>query len=341
MLANKTIDVSLIARGFFAMSVVLWHTLGTYNLLPTPFSIPGRVAVWAFFGISGYVITCSILRNQYSYNFKSVVSFCAHRFLRIYPLFILISLISFVFTYITTGAYPISTSEIYSQLFFVQFNQDYKLNGVFWTLGIEMHFYLLAILLIFPCSYIKNKYIKTTYLLALYIASLVAYDYAQKTYSWNFDGRNIVSCLPHFLIGAVIAPFHNQVRSNTKLSLLFLLASFSLVIHSTYIYKFSPAEFWSFKGIFIVDTLIIFLLLSNIYCKSNKSQILPIKMGTLVGLVSYGIYAWHGLILKLTGELFEKNIFYSIFAFVPLTLTISFVSYFYFEKKFIDMKRHI
>lgn len=54
----KFLDLSLMMRGLMASAVVWWHTAGYSLDLPflQPFNITGRLAVWVFFGLSGYVI---------------------------------------------------------------------------------------------------------------------------------------------------------------------------------------------------------------------------------------------------------------------------------------------
>ena len=87
-------DLLLIVRGLAAIAVVFWHGFGAYhvNEISSLINIPGRTAVWIFFGISGYVISYGFIHKKYSFNFSSLKNFYTNRLLRIYPLFICISL---------------------------------------------------------------------------------------------------------------------------------------------------------------------------------------------------------------------------------------------------------
>ncbi len=143
-------DLLLIIRGLAAIAVVVWHASG-YNQADMPLiNIPGRTAVWVFFGISGYVIAYGFLRKRYALTGAGLRHFYLNRFLRIYPLFLTLSLLAWVTIWATVGTSPIGWSDLPSQLLALQFNHDYKLNGVFWTLGLEIHFYLLAPILVLP-----------------------------------------------------------------------------------------------------------------------------------------------------------------------------------------------
>jgi peptidoglycan/LPS O-acetylase OafA/YrhL len=50
---KKKVDLLLIVRGILAVSVLFWHIEGYKETIPHIFNIPGRTAVWIFFGISG------------------------------------------------------------------------------------------------------------------------------------------------------------------------------------------------------------------------------------------------------------------------------------------------
>lgn len=79
-------DLLLIVRGLAAISVVVWHAAGYHGELPL-INIPGRVAVWVFFGISGYVISLGFFKYRYKLTRSSLLFFYMNRALRIYPLF--------------------------------------------------------------------------------------------------------------------------------------------------------------------------------------------------------------------------------------------------------------
>lgn len=89
-------DLILVLRGLAALSVVVWYTVGYQNELPSLLNTPGRTAVWLFFGLSGYVIAYGFVHKRYKLTNADLQDFYINRFLRIYPLFLVLSLISYV-----------------------------------------------------------------------------------------------------------------------------------------------------------------------------------------------------------------------------------------------------
>lgn len=136
-------DLLLIIRGLAAISVVVWHTVGYDAGLPLV-NIPGRVAIWIFFGISGYVIAYGFLHKRYLLDGPGLKHFYLNRFLRIYPLFLLLSVLGWLTMWLGSGTNPLEWGDLPGQFFGLQFNHAYKLNGLFWTLGLEIQFYAIA-----------------------------------------------------------------------------------------------------------------------------------------------------------------------------------------------------
>lgn len=143
-------DFLLIIRGLAALSVVLGHVVSNKADQPAGIELLGRIAVWTFFGISGYVIAHGFIHRRYRLTVADLTMFFRNRILRIYPLFLGLSILGCLTQWATTGVSPIGPSDVPAQLLGLQFNQSYVLSGVFWTLGIELQFYLLAPLLVLP-----------------------------------------------------------------------------------------------------------------------------------------------------------------------------------------------
>ena len=123
-------DLLLILRGLAALSVIVWHTVGYQNELPSLLNIPGRTAVWLFFGLSGYVIAYGFVHKRYKLTTADLKDFYINRFLRIYPLFLILSLISYVTSLIINGHPPIALADLPAQLLAFQFNHSYVLSGL-------------------------------------------------------------------------------------------------------------------------------------------------------------------------------------------------------------------
>jgi len=130
------------------------HTYLTFNGIP-PADVGGRplwhillngwIGVDLFFVLSGYLITTSLLQAR-GHDWKT---YAQKRFLRIVPAYV------FVLLACVLGAFPFYTvpdADIGWRIFYhLLFLQDYlpaDINVVFWSLGVEEKFYIVAPFLI-------------------------------------------------------------------------------------------------------------------------------------------------------------------------------------------------
>lgn len=149
----KRIEVLENLRGFAALYVCLGHFLPVYitgksSLLNLPFKF-GQEAVMLFFLLSGFVI-------QYSFHSQSDASFKAYfirRFRRIYPLFLLSLVLSYVAATLSARrVLPLDGRNLLGNLLMlhdfsagkpgVWFNAYYG-NGPLWSLAYEWWFYMM------------------------------------------------------------------------------------------------------------------------------------------------------------------------------------------------------
>ena len=287
-------------RGLAATAVVYWHAGGYENEYISALNVPGRTAVWLFFGISGYVIAYGFVSRKYLLNIRDLRYFYLNRFLRIYPLFLSLTLISWLTVSVVKGYNPISVKDILPQFLAVQFDQAYLLNGVFWTLGIEIHFYLMAPLLVLPL--LLDKKVAVIYsALAIYLTNLYAYSYAVDNLGWSYDGRNIISNLPHFIVGMTACRLVNDLdREITKTLLYSVVASaLALLLVTNWLYHELSGIYWSLWGIVLVDVLIALLVVIHHFLgEHDVSGNLWVRLLSYLGVLSYGIYALHGYLIN-------------------------------------------
>ncbi len=264
-------DLLLIVRGIASLCVVIWHAGGYLGTYPPILNVPGRTAVWIFFGISGYVIAYGFIHRRYTLKLSDLKDFYINRFLRIYPIFILITLVTLVTELAVSGVSPIKIYEVPAELGALQFNQDYKVSGVFWTLGIEMHFYLLAPLLVLPFL-MKRAFWYKWVPLAMYLAAVFWIYYAVKNLGWSWDSRNIVGNIPHFLAGMIAC----KVVQNWKPSALrFWLSIFGaciLIGLTNWLYHMAPViiGLWGFY--------LLILSLCYLYSLTRTGGVVPVEL---------------------------------------------------------------
>lgn len=330
---KRKLDTLLILRGLLAVSVVVWHIAESNDNIPVFIRIPGRTAVWIFFGISGYVISYGFLTKRYLLNRADIKAFYINRFLRIYPLFLLLSLLTLVTAYLITGKFVINFSDLPSQIFMLQFNHEYVLNGVFWTLGIEVQFYLIAPLLV---TLFLNKF-RYGFLLntGIYFLLLLWLPFAFYFFGLSFDGRNIISNLSHFFIGMMACKLVLDNKHSKYNSYLLTGVIVSILLLTNYLYQYSIKFYWTL-GTFLIDLVI---LLSVMLHANLEKEIIPqtgliLRTLTFLGIISYGVYAWHPFLIKYIPLLDN-----SILIVLITTVFAAFVSYKFVEQPILKMKR--
>ncbi len=152
-------------RGIAALLVVFHHTIRGFEVSPeasvlfaTPWmgSFPsieafGSVGVDLFFVISGFIMV--IIADRYLLSEHPCRNFLARRLIRIYPLYLLVTLLFIAKTCLAywvgaeQSAFDLQTYRLLAAVFFVPtYNIDHSIQpilGVGWTLAYEMLFYFL------------------------------------------------------------------------------------------------------------------------------------------------------------------------------------------------------
>jgi peptidoglycan/LPS O-acetylase OafA/YrhL len=364
-------------RAIAALSVFIVHfqqfTGLEGSLGPIDFErwmINGNTGVALFFTLSGFLLSISFWQASLSNKLPNIKTYFVHRAARIIPLYYLclfgiLGLNGF-------GGADANFENIISHIFFVYNLKDHQvmsINPPFWTLAVEMQFYLLL-----PVFFIilrgTSKAIATALLCLLIPFIFLLYQLLMSSLAewtswpikfpliWPF-GIEIGSVkapsltystfahLPHFLIGVVTASLYlSYVKSKKQLSTLlevvFWIATVCLaLILSTDLDEFFQVDYgrYNFPAVPILLGIILFTAPNTVFAK----VILNFPILNWIGRISYGIYIFHYPLQKATKLAFDyinldlgNNVF--IFAFISLTVTLvlSHISYVYFEKPIIN-----
>lgn len=202
---NKRMIFLDLLRIFAFISVLIGHNL--YNYLPhllQPFFKGGGSGVMVFFLVSGYIIT-KVLMDE---NPKE---FLIKRFFRIYPLYFFAVLLYHALAYLVEHK-PILPFEIVAQISLMGdfFSTPYALNGVEWTLRIEMMFYLLM-------SLLKSFgfFRKIQFLPFIFIAVTLALQYfGPFTIQHEWSAGFITLFMPFLFCGSAIFLMEKKLVSN-------------------------------------------------------------------------------------------------------------------------------
>jgi peptidoglycan/LPS O-acetylase OafA/YrhL len=208
-------------RGLAALGVVVCHALGQFygftRLSPGPESLfgwAGQVGVAVFFGVSGFCIRLPMARalaGDASARLD-VRRYLEHRARRILPPYWIAIALSVAVGLIAPiglldGSHGLADLGLHALGLHTLWPRSFtSINGVFWTIGLEVQFYLAYLLL-------ANRPATPAKGLALFLLAIAAYGAAALAFPgpspWRVVGQEFVlSTLWQWYIGAVLADLY-------------------------------------------------------------------------------------------------------------------------------------
>lgn len=306
----------------------------------------GTEAVYLFFSLSGFLIV-RILYLKKLNNGIDLWQFYKNRMLRIFPLYYLVLVFGFLYYRIILPKAGFELQDNYDLIegillgatLFANVLAKYSPGGILellWSISIEEQFYIIAAPVLY---YVVSKRVKLTlfvgtvlFLTLFFFQNLFPLAKWQMCfYYFSFSGLISIICL------------EKKVFFSNKLAK-------TIVFLFTGIYFFT-----SFVQSFVVGfnyqivTMILFALLLG--CLSvKKINVLENKVINYLGVISYGVYMFHAIIMNFVGFIFLKIIPPSIFSdevFIVLfttlvfglTIIVSHFSFKYYESYFLRMKK--
>jgi peptidoglycan/LPS O-acetylase OafA/YrhL len=260
----------------------------------------GFIGIDIFFVISGFILTHVLLSSNYS--LKSFRKFMAHRLIRLEPPYIasiviilILNRLSEMSPYFLGDEQVLDIGQISSHIGYLTGLLEFKwLNPVYWTLGIELQFYLL-IGVIFPLLITLKSGIVIPIILLSFFGFTGVGD------PW------ILKYLPVFVIGMIASLYHNNI---IKLSTLLISASVVLLV------MMASGE--------ILSAFVALLSALCIFCKVLNY----VKVFSYLGTISYSLYLMHipiGVRVISIGQRLDANdnVFFQVFIlFIALLLSI-------------------
>ncbi|MCI4068614.1 acyltransferase [Dickeya dianthicola] len=281
-------------RGLAALLVVVAHNSSLLGGNWTK-HIPGALGVDVFFIISGFIMTFITYHTP-----DSPVAFIIKRFFRIWPVFFLVWLLSFIFVYNER-----SFSQMACTLYFCL--QDYSQPGPTfgysalgppWTLSYEIMFYF--IFAVSMCiSYRHRSYICTL----IFVAAMTGF---QLYYNSSIDFSSQVSpniivmhwwqawiklisntIVFEFITGMLLAEFIVRNRIS-KLLFSRILAKIIIAIAVAGAFIVGPQVFGLSGGFWLASVIMISVIILSDHNQTGYNRIL-----TFFGDISYSLYIAH------------------------------------------------
>jgi peptidoglycan/LPS O-acetylase OafA/YrhL len=375
---NKTFFPHLDALRFFAFfAVFVNHVLisfGYYNPNPTfkfiqkNFLSAGGLGVSFFFVLSGFLITYLLLEEKENQGRIDIKKFYIRRILRIWPLYFLIVVLSLFLFPLFKGTVPanfpirFATDQLNPWLY-VGFagNFDYLwhgisnvLIGVLWSVSIEEQFYVFWPLII---AFVPRKRLLPVFLLIIAGSTLFRF-FCTDGGSLKIITYHSFSCVSDLAVGAVLAYLAANKKFVERIEQMP-----GLVIEGIYFVGFALLPFrefiWKFGVHYVHAAAILpvliaiffaFVIMEQCYAKNSFFKAGNLKRISRLGTYSYGLYCYHMTIfflvllcfssagLRITGIGPYQLVITSILSLL-LTIGTAKVSYVYFEKKFLDLKK--
>ncbi len=287
---------------FGAFRLVLALNVMAYHILNIP--AIGPFAVYTFFILSGFLMT-TIMNNSYGYNLSGIQSYALNRFLRLYPVYWSLILITvFIIIFITGTEFsasfqekmclPESAFEILTNLTmiypaFKPVAVGPRLAPATWALTLELFYYLLI-----GIGISRNKIITIIWFSAslIYILFRNLYTGVPGLSYGDFFGAS----LP-FSIGAMLFFYKIKLlRLLNKLStnptfLISCIYAVNLAFTSTSAFWFSSC-WWKIEFIStILNVILSGALILALY--QNGKELFSKKIDKFLGDLSYPVYIFH------------------------------------------------
>lgn len=321
----------------------------------------GSLGVIFFFVLSGFLITYLLLQEKTVTQTIAVRKFYLRRILRIWPLYYLIVLLGFlVLPHIHFLDNPY-LEKFMDQNFSANFilyllflpNLAFSIFaavphiGQTWSIGVEEQFYVLWPLIVkFSKNIIKALILVIAVLITAKVIVLLSYR--------SHPDNSILKVLKPFLamtkmesmaIGGIGAYY--LFKGGEKIKWVFnniiLFASLLIIVLLVYV----TPDFLQ-DGMYLVYSVLFLIIILNV--SSNPDSVIKLenKLFIMLGNISYGIYMYHLIVIafvinmvsylgiKINDSIGSQTIIYS--STILLTILISWLSYRYFEKWFLNLK---
>ena len=333
-------------RGVAALYVCIYHI----QVYVQPYIYPefaqflheGYLAVDFFFILSGFVIALNYFNKINLTDKREIAIFYAKRIARIYPLHLLLLLLSLSvpLAYFITertlaegGRYSIDA--FFMSIFMIQnwgFTNTLVWNIPSWSISTEFFAYLMFPFIVAIIKWVSDKFhFKGVLILTISLFFSIAFVYS----SFKADDLGLyipelglLRCIIGFFIGVLIWFFYHEYKNwiSARSKLLFYLGLVILVLGS---YS-SLLNYWYIHLAFSL------IIIGSVYYKNGITRFCSTKTILWLGEISYSIYLIHYLvkdwfkILFLEGQ--EASILW-IFTYLVVVLFLSHFSYKWIEIK--------
>ena len=348
-------------RGLSFLAVYFFHAFhpqfgtGFFGQMLQYFYLNLVLSIDVFFILSSFLLTWLGINEYKAKGNFSFINYFIRRALRIWPLYFLLMIFSFVLVPYASAYFnvPVTLPPAYYYIFFIS---NFYLEGhvyflrFLWTLSVEEQFYLLwgLCLLLFQKRMMACVVVLSIVSIAYTVYAIyngIHHDFNTLTYLFDFAVGILAAVLMH-REHAVIKFFRNISKGR---SLIFLLSLPVILIFIFCVVYISPDSFAPWLDLLVRYVFIIFIGLFIIEQMVNERTIVRLKASRFLiytGKISYGLYCFHGIVLTFGLVLLQKwdislPVIVRVFLFLGINFLIAVVSYQYIEKPFLQLKNKL
>lgn len=318
----------------------------------------GFLGLEYFFVLSSFLITWIALEEHKNNNFFSLKKFIIRRSLRVWPLYFIIVITTYIVFQFLNDVFNYEIRElpnISNFIFFIvnfytiENGTNYLFFLVFlWSISIEEQFYLIWS---FVLKYFM-EYIKVFSIILIVISIVFRWYFTEIEPIKNILYFHTFSAFGNFGIGSLIAL---MAFNQTKLFEIIKGLSFftSIIIYCVLVLSvIFYSQIFCFSYLIIFERLFYslifgYIIIEQAFCCRPYFQLGRLKVLSFLGKISYGLYCYHGIVITLfvyalnafsiAENKYATILIYPIFILI-ITIAVAAFSYKYLEKIFLKLK---
>jgi peptidoglycan/LPS O-acetylase OafA/YrhL len=339
--ANKTrLSFADGLRGLAALWVVLFHLAEGHHIDTLKNTLPnfaynivfgwGHFGVTVFFVLSGFVM--ALTAHKVKFDAANAFKFIARRLKRLAPPYYFAIIVALLFLFIKSKALHLSFIaptfiDLLQHTFFVQdFFNTPQINVVFWTLCIEVQFYIAFALLVWLADTLdKQLKITNARSIIIIVTCFITLLWPSLLVSTVFWQGGFIGFWYSFLAGAIIC--WGWLNKGFLLKVAISYCAIVLLIGLFY------------KDSFVLITAITASLLLFAGLKEKMHTWLNWAFLQWLGLVSYSLYLLHnpitGASIRIAKKIFSNGLFadiFSMFIAISACLVAAYISFLIVER---------
>ena len=315
-------------RGLAALMVVFSHA-GTVGLF-ADIKFSGQLGVGLFFCLSGFLM--AFLYGQKSWGINSVFTYGVRRFFRIYPAYLAVLTLSYLL--VIAGSkfhFGIPVNYPYRMTYSVLLDH-FMLNGsvgAFWTIPVEMKFYLIFPFLSAVIYWVPGNKYKITVTLILLLGCMFMEPKGNIISPWWY----LEFFVGGMCAGYIFAFLHEEIRKYKRtVNTLFVLSLLGIFISIPRVFS-ALSEMVGYSGYYWNNMLHVAppyfapMMSLCVLCCALSTGVLNVifsnRYSRYLGKISFSLYLTHGPCLVLVKHWFSYTPAMELFIALALSLVVS------------------